>query len=593
MPKPLQFLLNGTDITDSVYEAVIEKQEKRGADKCEFKVARTVSVSIGDDCKVKELVGNTFIFGGKVIEVSNEYAISKCVALSYGKELDEIRIFPSKIYTSSSPESIVSNLITTYTSLTPSTGVSGVTIGRYEASGLLIDNIKALADIAGFDFWTEVTTTGVKQFNFKVANINLGKTLYLGVVGANNPNAFRESYEKDDSLIYNAVEVYGRNKSETVRYRYDQTGIYGSFYFPRVLSSVGVKIRDSILTEGVDFEYRPESKLLFLNTSYTSSSSAPAKLEIDSVVDNTPLVYGEDATSISTYGKRGVAVILESESSVTDLQSFLTKFLSIYSKPRTTLKVKKPGLDFGIKNGGFVTVHDPFLGISGQNFVVRVVRWLYPQGMTEMILDSFEPELYEFQRNVKFNVEKSARSLINLRDIGIVEKKFYFSGSAAPFSLVERPQDVVAGNSAFLLTTATPAFMRIRLQVVGATTKDFNLYSNATTTISSQSATPIPFYSETLPITPTDVVNADSSNNITVNVQVYGSSAYGGTQNLIAPSTSSTQFFTITLSGMLKQIPSTLGMVLYVRYSAADGGYQIQWSGDKLCGIFCLGFKKL
>jgi hypothetical protein len=590
MAKPLQFLLNGTDVTDSVYEAVIEKQEKRGADKCELLLNRTQTIGLGDDLKVKETAGGSYVFGGNVIEVSKEYKYSRCVALSYGKQLDERRIFPSMTYVSKSPEFIVSDLLNVFTSLTPVTASSGITINRFEASGLLIDNIQALANIAGFDFWTEVSSTGQKQLQFKPANTNLNKTLYLGKVGSTLPNAFRKKHEVDDSLIYNAVEVYGKNRFESVRYRYDRVeGVYTYFPYPRFLTSVGVRYRDNVLVDGVDFEYRPDLRAVALKYSFPVDATNPAKLEIEALADATPLIYGESSSSISVYGRRGVAVILDNENDVSDLQTFLNKFLAVYSSPRTSLVVEKPGLDFGIKNGGYVTVYDPYLGINGQTFVVRVVRWLYPKGVTEIVLNSFIPELYDFQRNIKFTLEKSYRSAVQLRDMKIVEKKFFFSGtSSTGFTLQEQMNNIVTGSSATYTTTASPVYMRIRLQIWGATSTDFNSYFHAVTAITSKSATAIPFYSQALPITNEYLSNA--SNQITLNVQVYASTSLGGTETLIAPTNSTLDYFQVILPNMSKMIPSTLGMVLYVLYNSSGGYYQIQWGPNTPSGIFCLGF---
>jgi hypothetical protein len=590
MPKPLQFLLNGSDVTDSVYDAVIEKQEKRGADKCEFLLKRTQAVSVGDDLKVKETAGDSYVFGGIVIEVSKEYKYSRCVALSYGKQLDEVRVFPSRTYISKSPEFIVSDLLTTFTSLTPVTASSGVTINRFEASGLLIENIQTLANIAGFDFWTEISSTGQKQLHFKPANTNLNKTLYLGKVGSTHPNAFRKKHEVDDSLIYNAVEVYGKNRFETVRYRYDRVeGVYTYFPYPRFLSSVGVRYRDNVLVDGVDFEYSPDLRAVTLKYPFPVSETNPAKLEIEALADATPLIYGESSSSISTYGRRGVAVILDNENDVSDLRTFLNKFLAAYSTPRTSLVVEKPGLDFGIKNGGYVTVYDPYLGINGQTFVVRVVRWLYPKGVTEMVLNSFIPELYDFQRNVKFTLEKSYRSSIQLRDVKTVEKKFFFSGTyLTGFTLQEQMNNITAGTSAIYATTASPVYMRIRLQIWGYTATDFNSYFHAVTAITSKPSTPTPFYSQPLPITNEYLSNA--SNQITLNVNVYASTSLGGTETLIAPTYSTLDFFQVILYNMSKMIPSTLGMVLYVSYNTSGNYYQIHWGPNTPSGIFCLGF---
>jgi hypothetical protein len=590
LAKPLQFLLNGVDVTDSVYEAVIEKQEKRGADKCSFLLKRVASISVGDDLKVKEVGGGTFIFGGKVIETSKKYQYSKCVALSYGKVFDEIRVFPSIVYVNRSPEFIVGDLRAKYFSdFTLIFADSGVTIGRYEATGTISENLKILADIAGFDFWTEVSTTGTKQLYFRPANTNLGRTLYLGKVGTNNPNAFRETVETDDSQLFNVVEVYGRGRNENVYYRWDSTYEHGGYNLARTLSSAGVTLRDVVLKDGVDYVYNIDSKNITLNTLIGATSTNTSKVEITGIADVTPIGYGENAVSISTYGKRSAAVFIDKESSKADIDTFVTKFLNLYSYPRLTLKIKKPGLDFGIRNGGVVTVYDPFLGINGVNYVVRVVRWKYPDGVTEMVLSQFEPELYEFQRDTRFRVESASKSYVQLRDIGIMEKKFYLSGSGTTFTLEELPQNITSGYADALPGTP-PAWIRLRLQIVGSITRNYNtiytapayIYETATTSPAK------PYYMSPFNI---DETPANAANNITLNVQFYIRRVYTSTSESIIGPPSTAHFFTRTIGGVSKILGTTIGGVLWVSMDLNTYGWRLNWSISNPSHLFGFGFK--
>jgi hypothetical protein len=590
----MQLIIAGAVVGSAYVKSIeVEKQEKRGADSCRFVVSKNVSVNVGDDCKVKELVGNTYIFGGRVIEVSKSYGGFNCVALSYGKVFDEIRVFPSIVYINNTPEYIVNDLRVKYFSDFSLNYVSsGVTIGRYEATGTISENLKILADIAGFDFWTEVSSAGAKQLYFRPANTNLNRTLYLGKVGTNNPNAFRESVETDDSMLFNAVEVYGRGKNENVYYRWDSTYENASYYFARTLSSVGVTLRDVVLKEGVDYVYNIDSKFVNLNTLTGATSTNTSKVEITGVADVTPLGYGENSSSISTYGKRSAAVFIDKETSQTDINAFVNKFLSLYSNVRLTIKVKKPGLDFGIKNGGYVTVYDPYLGISGATYVVRVVRWKYPEGVTEMVLAQFEPELYDFQRDTRFRLETASKSYVQLRDIGIIEKKFYLSGSGTTFTLEELPQNIVSG-SAEKLPGTPPAWIRLRLQVIGSTTTDYNTIYTAPAYIYDTSTTsPVRAYY----MSPFNVSEklANASNQITLRAQFYVRNNYSSsTEFIIGPSSTSTSyFFTTTVSGVSKMLATSIGGVLYVSTDFNDYGYRLYWSISNPSHLFGFGFKK-
>ena len=168
-----ELLLNGASIP--FYECVVEKQEKRALDKCLFKVKRSQSVSLAADVKFRKSGATpVYLFGGKVVEVNEEYDGKTCTAFSYAKTLDEQRVFPSKLYTSKSPEFIARDLIASYTSLTwASSWSSGVTLNVYEAVGTVGENIRRLAQMAGADYWTFVDTFNSLSRDHWVVGCNL------------------------------------------------------------------------------------------------------------------------------------------------------------------------------------------------------------------------------------------------------------------------------------------------------------------------------------------------------------------------------------------------------------------------------------
>jgi len=556
-----------------------------------------LSINITDDLKVKETATGRYIFGGKVDEISSEYAFKIVTCLSYGRVFDDIRVFPAKTYINYSPEEIVGSLRSQFFSdFTLNYASSGITLTRYEAVGTISENLKILAEFAGFDFWTEVDNLGRKVLYFRPANINLGKTLYLGKVGSNKPNAVRQSHEIDDSMLFNAVEVYGKAKREIENYRWDTLYDHGTFIFVRYPTSVGVTLRGVRLKAGYwsdDYTHDVDNKRVYFHIATGATSTNPATIEIEAEFDETPLAYGEDAGSISVYGKRMAFVIVEKGSVLSDVQTFVSKFLATYSQPRVTLKVLKPGLDFGFKDGGFVRVYDPYLGINGQSFVVRQVRWKYPEGVTELVLSQFEPELYDFQRSVSFKIESSSRSHIQKRDIGIVEKKFYLSDSYGNAALVERNNDIVSHVTTVLLGYS-PWWIRLRLRIIGATTVDYNNIYVAPLYLPAEPKNVV----RALYMSPYNIgeVAANSSNQITLEAQFYARDIYTSTtETLLAPvegwrSGASSYFFRTTISGVSKLLSSTIGGVIYL---SVDDDYNIYmyWSREHPSHLFGFGFK--
>jgi hypothetical protein len=587
----MQLILNGNPIDlRYVKSIVVERIEKRGADSCRFEVLPNVSVNVGDDLKVKELVGNTFIFGGRVTEVSRG-VFSDCTALSYGKVFDEMRIFPAVAYTNMSPEAIVADMRTRYfPDFLVSSVASGVTIDRYEASGSVSENLKILADMAGFDFWTEFDAVAGKVLYFRPANINLEKTLYFDRVGSNAPNALRESYEIDDSQLFNSVEIYGRSQYETMEYRWDTLYTPPPIKFARFLSGVGVRYRGTLLKEGVDYRYRPESKAAEFLYPIFALPTDPTILEVTGIAEATPLVFAENTSSIAAYGRRTAIVLVDKVLTPASLGVFAGKFLQLHSSPRLTLKVKKPGLDFGFRNGGFVAVYDPYLGINGSNFVVRVVRWKYPEGVTELVLSQYEPELYDFQRGIVFRVESSTKSYISSRDFGILEKKFYLKGD----TVLDETLQTFSSRSRFRSEITTPtAYVRLRLQIIGDTTVEYNTPTTAAAYLSdpSNSNRIIPFFLSPLEVSAV----TSSSGQITIRAQFYISSSYGSaTQYLIAPDPSLPGLFFSTTVGAKQLLNTTIGGVVYFQLDQTFSPpvWRMHWgAGYAPAYLFGFGFK--
>jgi hypothetical protein len=571
----------------------VERIEKRGADSCRFEVLPNVGVNVGDDLKVKELVGNTFIFGGRVTEVSRG-VLSDCTALSYGKVFDELRVVPPIIYVNSRPESIVNDLRSRFfPDFSLSSVTSTITIDRYEATGTISENLRILADLAGFDFWTELDSAGNKVLYFRPANINLGRTLYLGKVGATNPNALRVSYELDDSQLFNVAEVYGRSRFEEVYYRWDYTGsAVGAIFLPTPITSIRLAVRNVNLVEGVNFIYRPESRAIFFydsttNTFYniTGSEADPTSIEITGLVDKTPMAYAENSASISSYGRRMAAVIIDKMYRDVDVNNFAQKFVQIYGSPRLTLRVKKPGLDFGIRNGGYVTVYDPLLGISGSNFVVRVVRWKYPEGVTELVLSQFEPELYDFQRGITFKVETATRSYAQAKDRSLVEKRLYLSGSGATFRLSESFGNIVSSYASPTIFE-TDMWVRMRLDVIGSTTNTFySGWSKISATSGNMPARP--YY---LSILAVNTTSPNASNQVTLRAQ-FSAKSSSVLPTVFAPTTSSSTFFTTTLSNVRLVEASYVGAVMYFSYNSASGGWVMWWGPSTPTYLFGLAIR--
>jgi hypothetical protein len=389
------------------------------------------------------------------------------------------------------------------------------------------------------------------------------------------------------------AEVYGRSKFEEVYYRWDYTGPgVGGIHLPTPITSIRLAVRGVNLLEGVNFIYWPEHRILYFydattNTYYNvvGSEADPTTIEISGFVDKTPMAVAENSASISTYGRRMATIIIDKMYREVDVNNFAQKFVQLYGSPRLTLVVKKPGLDFGIRNGGYVTVYDPLLGISGSNFVVRVVRWKYPEGVTELVLSQFEPELYDFQRGITFKVETATRSYAQAKDKSLVEKRLYLSGTGATFRLSESFGNIVSGYAAPVIFD-TDMWVRLRLDVIGSTTyTSYSGWSKVSATSSNMPAQP--YY---LSIHNVSTTSANAANQITLRAQFLARSS-SVAPTVFAPTTSTTSFFTVTLSNVRQVEWSNVGAVMYFSYDYYSGGWIMWWGSNRPSYLFGLAIR--
>ena len=302
-------------------------------------------------------------------------------------------------------------------------------------------------------------------------------------------------------------------------------------------------------------------------------------------VDKTPAAYAENSSSISAYGKRMATIIIDKMYRDVDVNSFAQKFVQIYGYPRQTLVVKKPGLDFGIRNGGFVKIYDPYLGINGSNFVVRAVRWKYPEGVTELVLSQFEPELYDFQKGITFKVETATRSYAQAKDRSLVEKRLYLSGSGTTFRLSETFGNIVSSYAAPAILE-TDMWVRLKLIVIGSTT--YTSYSNWSKVSATSNNMPArPYY---LSIHTVSAQSPNASNQVTLRAQFEARSS-SVAPTVFAPTTNTSDFFTVTLSNVKQVEWSYVGAVMYFSYNYYSGGWVMWWGQNNPTYLFGLAIR--
>lgn len=587
MVTKLEVLLGGASIP--FYRLTVEKQEKRAADRCVFEARRTQSVAVGNDVKVRTVEATPkYLFSGRVYEIDEEYDMKKVTAFSYGARIDEVRVFPSRYYSNRSPEYIAQDLIVSVVGLTwGSSWNSGVTLTSYEAMGTVGENIRRLARIAGADFWTATDSTGAIKFYFQPASLtNLGVTLNLSGSGA---NAKRLDHNPSATEIVNAAEVWGRTKQSIERYVYNLTSsIFPNDYISlaRPLSSLRVLVKGVQLSEGIgnDYVYNYMHDLVrqpavVFNTTLGTS----LELIIEGTMDASSLAYAENSGSVATYGKKMKTYIFENIERESDLQALAQKIVSIYGSPRRTLVVQVPGIRADISDGGLLTVNDPLIGISNTSFIVRKVTWKYPEGVTELELGQFLPEIYEFEREYPSLAESASRSSW-MSSYRYDARRLYLSGNGItyPYSLKFGLKDSVDSSSTYTFTSSFSSVdVGLGLQIIGQYTRTYFIQWLATIYPSSAIQTIYLSRYQWLVadyLSNNNYLNADASGNLTIKIQFHTRRTGTFPWNLWAPDPSdSTAYFTTTVTGVKRILPTMWGGMLTARVDSSTLQATLYW----------------
>ncbi|RLG66856.1 hypothetical protein DRN93_05635 [archaeon] len=337
------------------------------------------------------------------------------------------------------------------------------------------------------------------------------------------------------------------------------------------------------MTPGEDYNFDVQDRVVKLTT---SPGSTP-EIEINAYVDESPLAVKEDATSISNYGRRERGYVIESLRSKSDAENAADKILNALKDPITIGKVVIAGIDAGIKPGGYVTVYDSDRGYSGTKFVVRKTVHRYPEGVTEVILGEFLPELYDFNRLMAEEVEVARRVSV-LKMEPILYKQLYpiIDGTTYKF------EESLIGTSEVYREYATSSGYDRYLAC------DVTVIGSGTNTYSDRLRVKIPSWTDgskrefwgRADLNFTSEISADASDQITIRMTMFFYSDWGGTRHAIAPVVNdSSKYFETTITGVEKLMKCSISM----RYVVARGEdwIRVYFGGENETCLYNWAFK--
>ena len=382
-----------------VSSPVIIRTDNQIVDSAKMMIVKSDLVDIGSVIDFKKKDGVTTFFSAKVIEKDRE-GLHSIALKTNGYELNNLHVI--QVYENRSPEYIVEDLITNHTAnLTyASTESSGITIAKYVAKGYLIDIIKEMMQITGWQL--RIDESDNVYFEPK-GNVNNGHAL------TNGDNFQMDKWIEDDTEMINQVRVVGNLvnvKADTEEFNGD--GSTKTFTLTQkpvgdVFVSVG-GVRKAPGVDGTgDYTVDHEQKKIIFGTAPGSGTN---NVDVDYNYQIRVVVEDQDDASIATTGfqifKEFQAPSIDSFADGRRLAAgLLDEFSTVKLKPKGFI----PFLDFDRSVGEVVTVTDPQRNLS-ESVIIRKITYEGQTNKTKLIFERIEYNFEDLQEEIKERIKK-------------------------------------------------------------------------------------------------------------------------------------------------------------------------------------------
>ena len=342
-------------------------------------------------------------FGGKITKIEDKTSYKDIIAQSFGKVLGETEI-RGEVYDDRSPEYIVNDLITKNTNFEfIARGEEEVVMRQYLADGKLIDIVRNFASLTNKIFYT----TPNKQFIFEPKEFNQTTISYIH---GSTSKILENGY--DDTEIVNDLTVLGQNQ----RYNTTETITATDASALTLLhgaTSVKVSEGSTVLSGDVDYTVDAQGKGINFVTQRSGTHTYTVTYEYE-----IPLYYrGKKDDSINTYGihakRLNMPWITNNADGIRFVQSYLARYKDITRK----LKVEIGDLENFVNENDLVFLTNSTLNIPTTAFVVKSIRWKYPEMETELNIGEYYFDYFEYDKQIVQKLHDVEGALTTIKDI--------------------------------------------------------------------------------------------------------------------------------------------------------------------------------
>ena len=348
-------------------------------------------------------------FGGIVWKITKPISLKEAECKSYGKVIGEIEV-RGQVFSNTSPEDIVENLISNNTDLTyiDSGSPSGQVLQRYVADGKLHDVIADMARLTNRTWKVDA----LKIFHFEDFSANT-----IPVTYTHGTNARVMETTDDDTELVNDLIVLGENK------RYSSTELFSGDSSDTTFVVTNLPISTRVLVNGVeqraevDFTVDIELKTI---TFAVAPASGTDNVQIEYEYEKPLYVRQIRQSSIDEHGRRAKRLILPWIKEYADGVRFISSYLNVYSKVRTRMKVEVPTFEHRCRENDVVRIVNAVKAVNDQ-FLIKTIKWTYPSMVTTLDVGEFSFDEYEAKKQVLEKIHDIESSLTTSKEINEYE----------------------------------------------------------------------------------------------------------------------------------------------------------------------------
>ena len=404
----------------------LNKQDKTNTDELELTLKPDVTIEINDEVEM-QLANTEEFFLGLVQKIKEGNGEKVVTVWDYGAELLQRNV--NKIYTNQSPEAIIQDVLTNYSTLTYSSTISsGVTIGTYVANKKRAwDIVSEMAEVLLANFYVDES----KNFKLELEGQNI-----ITSESIDSSESYLEGrWESDATQIINDVIVDGDDRQifEREPVTFNGDGSTTEFTLSEVPLSIKVEHPLNTILDGYtenntsgDYQIIRESKKIIFDT---APASGTGNIRVTYNVSLPISVNRRNAASITTYGQRDKVIkksFIKTRSEARDYANFI---INRYKDPIQTATYVLPASKIDSINtylpNSFITLDDNVNNRNG-SFIIRKVDWEYPTGRLKLTIGTPKEDIIFWQKEIQDKVkqieEKDDNSTILTQDEFVEDK---------------------------------------------------------------------------------------------------------------------------------------------------------------------------